>query len=783
MKKYFLLFASAALSVLCISCDKDIDNKDIDNKDVVVGNHAMSVTIDCTNPEVKTVISQEGLSYKPAWLSTDKLGVYTMLSSTENNTNSQFSITSLLSGVASSFNGTIEYTGAGVYDFYGYYPYTAGQLVNSLTSVQMTLPTAQNPTSTSFDGAADVLVAQKVSKTVSEGQSSVDGINFSFARILSILKINISNVDAPIDNEIIKSVRLTAEGHVLSGTYSLDLTDGSTSSWSGSDYVQADYSNDSYHTGGFTSWLTVNPQVLSSGETITLKVISSDHILQKSVVLSKAVTLKSGKIIELNFDMSGCQVNNSPTTPSGMDLLEINLSADPDGFNMLSDGGFENHAGLASSAYKAKSLWYIPSYAWTYDDSDVRSGSRSLFVDMNTHDFRDACIQTINLKKSTTYVFTVDMKTAWNNANVFMGFRASSTHDQNTNRDGSTSWLGYSYSWANDSDTQANVFVGGFPWDNFWVKLDNLKVCPESYAGNSFLPSSVSIGSGLTNASFNTLSACSRMVVWPIGNKASTTSYGVALYKPTIDGTTYGTAFATATATATGLRIDSFVGNGKEMLTGAEGTYCVPTTGFSSLDGSVQYVAYYATDTDPLSTDTWTSVGTYIAKSIDGGKTWTKVSALSKDASSKFVNCSFLVQNSTDVLIYGSPAGRGGTATYSAKVSLANFEDASAWRYWDGSDYNSNSESDAVSIFYGPTSELTVFDDSDTGNYIALYRSGTTGALVYRESINPGGCWSGEKVVTADPAGAYYYAPSVVWYPTNTDLTSKLFVIANKINN
>ena len=771
------------LSVLCFSCKKEMDNRNTDNKEGYSGNHPMDVTIACGNPSVRTLITQAGDSYNPAWVSTDKIGVYTELASSENNTNAQFSITSLSSGSASSFNGTIDNTGAGTYAFYGYYPYTNGQIANSLESVQMTLPTLQSPTSTSFDGDADVLVAQKVSKAIADAQTSVDDLNFAFARVISILKINLLNVDGAISDETIKSVRLTADGHVLTGSYTLNLTNGDTQSWSGNDYVQADYSNDSYHVGGFTSWLTTKPQVISSGETITLRVTGTDHILQKSVVLSKDLSLKSGKIIELDFDMTGCHVNASPTTPSGMDLLEITLSSDSNGFNMLSDGGFENHPGAAWDVYKTKTLWWISEYGWTYNDADVRSGSRSVFIDMNSHDWRDGCIQAINLKKNITYNFTLDMKTAWNNANVYMGFRAESIHDVNTGRDGSTDWLEYSYSWANDNDTQANIFVGGFPWDGFWIKVDNLKVCPDSYSGDSFVPSSVSTVTGLKNASFQALSACSRMIVWPIGDKSSTITYGVALYKPTIDGYAYGTAFAKATANASGLQINSFVGNGKEMLTDAEGTFCVPTAGFSSLDGSVQYVAYYATNTDPLSTDSWEAVGSYVAKSTDGGKTWSKIAALSKDGASKFVNCSFFVPNSTDVIIYGSPAGRGGIATYSAKVSIANFEDASAWRYFDGADYTATSEAGAVSIFYGPTSEMTVFYDTDTNNYIALYRSRTTGALVYRESLSPEGCWSGEKIITTDPAGAYYYAPSIIWYPTNTDLTKKLYVIANKINN
>lgn len=773
--KQIITLVSVALAAITVGCTKE----SIGNG---AASHPMKVNISCDSPETKTMIQESAGQYIPSWKSTDKLGVYTLVSSTENNTNKQFSVAGLSEGKASSFTGSIDNTGAGTYQFLGYYPYTAGQLASSVHAVSLTLPANQSPTQTSFDGDADILVAKPVDKAIAADQESVSDLNFQFARLVSILKIKITHVDNAVAEEEVKSVRLSAPDYILSGSFSLDLSTGETSSWSGADYAQANYSTIHEEVNNFVSWINVHPVTIASGMTITVKVVTSNHIIQKTITLSSDLALKEGKIISLEVNMAGCQVNPTPSTPLGAKLLGVALASDSDGFNMLSDGGFENQPGQSCGVWKDHTLWYIPDYVWAYDDSGMRSGNRSLFADLNTHDWRDVVVQTVALKKNTSYTFSIDMQKAWADAGVYFGFRAAATHDFNTNGTETANWKTYSYDWGDIDDVQANMFVGAWPWDNFWIRLDNMKLIPTGYTTASYKPSTTTVESGFANNTFQSLDGCLRMVTWPIGNPATSTSYRVAMAHATIDGNLFESAAAHATVSSTGLVIDNFKGNGKEMLTGAEAQYCVPTSGFSNSLGTIEYVFYYATNDDWVSANDWAAVGCYVAKSTNEGSSWQKVDALTKGASSKFVNACALTVGS-DVYIFGSPAGRGGVNTYVAKVAISSFEDASAWRYFDGSSFGATTEEGAVSIFYGPTAEMSVCYDSETSLYVAFYRSLRTGKLVYRESTSPEGLWSGEKEAVDDPTGAYYFAPSIVKYTTESDTNGKIFMLSSSVEN
>lgn len=770
MKKYIIALFITILATACTKEQAIPDNNE---------SHPMNVEIICSNAAVKTSIYEDEGKYLPAWVSSDAIGVYTVFNATENNTNKRFTITSLTGDRADAFAGTADNSGAGDYTFFGYYPFTDGQVSGSHPNVRLALLSLQYPSLTSFDGDADVLVSKPVTRYITAEQSELNDLNFQFARLVSILKINLKNIDAAIASEKVTSVRISAPSYILSGNFSLNLAEGTTSDWSGNDFVQANYTS-SAAADGFTSWINVNPVCISAGKEFIVRVATESHILQKNIVLTKDLNMREGTIVSITVDLSGCQINPQPTKPSGINLLGIVLGQDSDGFNMLSDGGFENFSAESTTYWKDHSLWYVPDYVWAYDDADIKSGKRSLYADLNTHDWRDVIIQTVALKKNTAYAFSIDMKKAWADAGVFFGFRASEVHDYNTNTTDTADWKTYTYEWTDDSDVQANMFVGAWPWDNFWIRLDNLKLVPKDYERPSYKPVSTSVEPNFNNNTFQKLDDAVRMVLWPIGNPETSTSYGIALSNAKLDGVPVETVYASATANENGLVIDSFAGNGSVMLSSNEGAHTVVTSGFSSLDGGVQYAFYYTTDDDYLANDDFTVKGSYVAKSVDGGRTWTKIESLSRDASSKFVNTAAMVVDET-VYVYGTPAGRGGVATYLAKVPLTSFENLSSWRYYDGGSFDATTETGAVSIFYGPTSEISVCFNPGTSNYIALYRSRTTGKLVYREAQYPEGIWSGEKEAVADPDGGCYCAPSIVRYPSGTG--NKVFVTVSNIQN
>lgn len=77
----------------------------------------------------------------------------------------------------------------------------------------------------------------------------------------------------------------------------------------------------------------------------------------------------------------------------------------------------------------------------------------------------------------------------------------------------------------------------------------------------------------------------------------------------------------------------------------------------------------------------------------------------------------------------------------------------------------------AAAITYGNASEMCVAYNATHKRYIMIYRSGTTGGLVYRDAGSPEGDWSGEKLLALDNANqGGWFSPSVYPYSSGDNM-------------
>lgn len=455
----------------------------------------------------------------------------------------------------------------------------------------------------------------------------------------------------------------------------------------------------------------------------------------------------------------GEQENPNPTQIS-LSLFKADISVDKDGFNMLTDGGFERFVG--DENWKSKSLWYLPE--WVGEAETPLSGSRTLHADCNTHDWRDVAVQSVCLKKNISYTLTLTYRGAWDGLNAYMGFRAAAGHDVNLNADGvGSEFKEYSYTFANVDDTKADAFFGGWCWDNLWFELDDVKVIPTGSNNDTFVPENArTVASTAMNASYNELKSVGKTVAWaePDGTVSAVLADVV-----TSEGNKVPGVYAhTKGPVSDGVK---FITVGTKPVF-AEG--CVPTGGVTA--GGVKAVRWYvpvpATDEE----STWTVSEAGLSFSADGS-TWTKSDAQWK-SDGNFVKATYLLKDSY-VYMFGSAAGEGNAMAYVARVAAENVASYQEYGYWDGSEWVKGDEEAAAPIFYGPVDEMSVVYNASRYTYMAIYRSSTTGGLVYRDAGLPEGEWSGEKILLLDSDSAYH-APSVVAVGNN-DIT----FIANEI--
>ncbi len=183
---------------------------------------------------------------------------------------------------------------------------------------------------------------------------------------------------------------------------------------------------------------------------------------------------------------------------------------------------------------------------------------------------------------------------------------------------------------------------------------------------------------------------------------------------------------------------------------------CIPTAALS-LNGNL-YIYYMSvrhwSDTGGL----WTCNNASIAVSLDDGQTFSKMSNISWDGDSNFVQFGTAqpYSESDDYLyLLGTPAGRFGSC-YLCRVNFTQILNITAYNYFSGissaDDVTwSNEISDSTSIFPYPVGEVSVMWNDYLSKWTAFYTDNEEFSIVLRTSDNLWGPWS-EPVTIVDAA-------------------------------
>lgn len=473
--------------------------------------------------------------------------------------------------------------------------------------------------------------------------------------------------------------------------------------------------------------------------------------------MKKSLLLSASAIIALAMvscqkdpsDNGGANLETVKSSVASLYVVETGIQADPDGFNMITDGGFEREN------WKTNTLFWHPEGIESSEEPCTGNNSIRLYYD--GEGWNDLAIQTINVKKNQSYTLSLKYRGAWKGLNCYMGFRATEGHDVNTNDpERNDAWdEGYSYTWENVDDTQANVFFGGWWWFDLWVELDDMRVIPTGSNNDSFMPVNAKLVSNTVPAAVENIASAEKIVLSASGKVGM-------LHNAVIDGQTVENAYVTAGFNKSGsLVIASVVATDiKDFVP----TAIIELNGKTYVHG---YSGYAKGNPEAEIADSITKA--VILASADG-KTWEE--AVSFGSETKFAKAAFC-QKDNYVYVFGSPIAEGAVNTYVARVETSKIADKSAYEYWEGGEYAKIDEELATSVFYGPTDCMSVVYNSANYAFMAIYRSNASNQLVYRDAGLAEGEWSGEKLLIAD-SGAQFYAPQVV-----VNEASKLIFVAS----
>lgn len=295
MKKTLVSFFAIALSIAAfVSCSKETPSP-IDEDQLI------EVTLIAGNPEAQPATKTEMSGTNPLWSVGDAIGV------TNGSSTTQYKFTT---GIASAA-ATASFTGSTVSgNLYAYYPYTSNG-VTAEGKAKVDIPINQYPTASSFDGAADIMVAKQF--TVSPENTTVEDLEF--ARLGAIVKIVFIDKESTMTStQYPTSVSMTAATD-LAGRVYVDMPNQELGDiyYNNSTTVTANYTSETKFAinGTNAAYLIVYPQTLAAGSSLTISASTADYSIEKVITVpAGGIELLPGKVNTLNISLSASHITS-----------------------------------------------------------------------------------------------------------------------------------------------------------------------------------------------------------------------------------------------------------------------------------------------------------------------------------------------------------------------------------------------------------------------------------------------------------------------------------------
>lgn len=305
--KSLMLVAAAAMAFTSCSKDDGVDNGTEGPK--------MKLTLRAGNPEVAAASQDsrtELVGAVPYWSVEDRIGV----STNGTTTNYQFTNTANAPAQTTTFSGTTSVSST----IYTYYPYTSNGVgtggAGATTGAKIDIPVNQNPTATSFDGKADLLVGKPLSMTAA-GTTIQD---LQFARVGGIIKVVLkdNSTGNKLSDQHVSTLSVTADGtNTLAGRVLLDIVNGKLYEpyYSQSNTVTANYTSATQYqiNGTNATYLGVYPRTIATGSKVTIEATTEGYSISKEITLSDAIDILAGKVTTLNITLTDANLTVAAT--------------------------------------------------------------------------------------------------------------------------------------------------------------------------------------------------------------------------------------------------------------------------------------------------------------------------------------------------------------------------------------------------------------------------------------------------------------------------------------
>ncbi len=306
MKKSLkFLTAGAAILAAALSCTQEQTTPTTPQEpELVTLNFVADNNLAC---DTKTVLNADN---SVSWSATgEKISVYE--TSTVGSTTTAYEPVKSSEAVIDSdgkatFAVTLEArTGMESFSYYAVYPSTAAVNNDDIpdkAKIDFQLST-QTPTLTSYDPKADLLIAKPI---ILQEQKTNESFSLEFARLIALGKMTIIGLE---DSEIVTNIRFAAEGKILTGRSSFDLSTGEVIKYGYSNYtgfIDLEYDENIGFTNNNTAYFTCFPISLKTGDTFTVTVKTTGKNYKKTISIpeGKSLDFTAGASSRFTVDLS-----------------------------------------------------------------------------------------------------------------------------------------------------------------------------------------------------------------------------------------------------------------------------------------------------------------------------------------------------------------------------------------------------------------------------------------------------------------------------------------------
>lgn len=325
MKTFFKsILAVAVCASLFVACSKDDTVSDPSNGRKVTMTVTASSELESASGSRTTY---DPLTGKISWNETGEfLQVFETAASTTATATSQQGV---VTGGTAKFAVTFPENANTPLVYNAVYPASAwvSSSNTDVTNMKVITPTTQQPTATSFDPNADLLIAKPISSATQPTE-----LEMSFGRAVAIGKMTVKNLAS---SEDVIGVKFTAANKKVTGRSYANLTAGTIKEYgytgNFADNVTLNYSSDlglkANDATGMTAYFTCFPFEVAAGETFTVSVTTATKIFTQTVTVpaGRPLTFTTGSSSTFAVDMTGA-TEEANETLSGDYIITVSQS-------------------------------------------------------------------------------------------------------------------------------------------------------------------------------------------------------------------------------------------------------------------------------------------------------------------------------------------------------------------------------------------------------------------------------------------------------------------------